>query len=72
MELFVTIFNSFYSLTVVTKSSILDVTGALDPTLFKDSLKPILPSYRNGQSILMTEKMTGCGRKMRQEYIDFK
>ena len=33
MELFVTIFNCFWSLTIATKSSILDAVVALDPTL---------------------------------------
>ena len=36
MDLFVTIFDSFYSLTAVTKRSILDVAGVLDPTLITD------------------------------------
>ena len=36
MELFGTVFNSFYFLIIVTKNSILDVAGALDPTLIMD------------------------------------
>ena len=51
MELFEIIFDSFYSLTIVTKISILVVKGVVDPTLITDifasqnwihmSLKPI-------------------------------
>ena len=54
MELFVAIFDNFHSLTIVTKSSILHVSGGLDPTLITDIfasqswiliiLKPIFPS----------------------------
>ena len=33
MELFVTLFNNFQSLTNVTKNSILDVMGVLDPSV---------------------------------------
>ena len=57
MDLFVTIFDSFYSLTAVTKRSILDVAGVLDPTLITDifasqswfliNLKSVFPSYVN-------------------------
>ena len=36
MELFVIIFDSFYSLTIVTKISILVVKGVVDPTLITD------------------------------------
>ena len=53
MELFVTIFESFHSLTIAKKISILDVKAVLDPTLITDifasqslvliNLKPILP-----------------------------
>ena len=57
MELFRTVFNSFHFSIIVTKNSILDFTGVVDPTLVTDifvlhsfiliNLKPILPSYRN-------------------------
>ena len=57
MELFVTIFDRFHSITVVTKIFILDVAGVLDSALITDisasrswmliSLKPIVPLYRN-------------------------
>ena len=57
MELFVTIFESFHSLTIAKKISILDVKAVLDPTLITDifasqsllliNLKPILPLYKN-------------------------
>ena len=57
IELFVTIFDSFYSLTIVTKSSIFNVAGILDMTVITDifalqcwmliNLEPIFPSYRN-------------------------
>ena len=57
MELFGTVFNSFYFLIIATKKSILDVAGVLDPTLITDifalhswiliNLKSILASYRN-------------------------
>ena len=36
MQLFGTVFNSFYFLIIATKNSILDVVGVLDPTLFTD------------------------------------
>ena len=36
MELFGTVLNSFYFLRIITKNSILDVSGALDPTLTTD------------------------------------
>ena len=36
MELFITIFDSFDSLTIVTKISILDVAGIVDPTPIAD------------------------------------
>ena len=36
MELFETVFNSFYFLIIATKNSILDVPGVLDPTLITD------------------------------------
>ena len=39
MELFVTIFDSFHSLTIVTKSLILHVASVLDPTLITDILR---------------------------------
>ena len=38
MELFGTVFNSFYFLIIATKNSILDVAGVLDPTLITDIL----------------------------------
>ena len=37
MELFGTIFNSFHSLIIATKNSILDVVGVLDLTLITDT-----------------------------------
>ena len=36
MELFVTVFDSFHSLAIVIKISILDVTGTLDSVLIAD------------------------------------
>ena len=36
MELFVTIFDNFHFLKIVTKTSILDATGILDPTLIAE------------------------------------
>ena len=36
MELFGTVFNSFYSLIIAIKNSILAVAGVLDPTLITD------------------------------------
>ena len=36
MELFGTVFNSFYFLIIATKNSILDVAGVLDLTLITD------------------------------------
>ena len=36
MELFATNFDSFHSLTIVKKISILDVLGVVDPTLITD------------------------------------
>ena len=36
MELFGTVFNSFYVLIIATENSILDVAGALDLTLITD------------------------------------
>ena len=36
MELFGTVFNSFYFLIITTMNSILDVAGVLDPTLITD------------------------------------
>ena len=36
MELSGTVFNSFYFLIIVTKNSVLDVAGVLDPTLITD------------------------------------
>ena len=69
MELFGTIFNSFYFLIIAIKNSILDVAGVLDLTLITDTfalhswtlinLKPILASYRN-QSINSNGKEDGC------------
>ena len=56
MDLFVTIFDNFHSLTIVTKISILDAAGVFHPTLITDvftsqldlnQLKPIFPLYRN-------------------------
>ena len=57
MKLFVTIFNDFQPLQIVTKSSILDVAGVLDPTTITDifisqsliliNFKPICASSRN-------------------------
>ena len=35
MELFGTVFNSFYLLIIATKNSILDVAGVLDPILYR-------------------------------------
>lgn len=56
MELFVTIFNNFQSLKIVTKSSILDAADTFDPTFITDhfashswlliNLKPISTWYR--------------------------
>ena len=53
MKFFVTIFDSFHSLKIVTKSSILDAAEAGNPTLITDlfashswiliNLKPIFP-----------------------------
>ena len=69
MELFKTIFDSFYSVTIATKSSILDVAGILDPTpitgiFAKDrwiliNLKTIFPSYRN-RSVNSNGKEDDC------------
>ena len=63
-----TVFNSFYFLTIVTKNSILDVSGALDPMLITDifalhssiliNLKSILALYRN-RSINSNSKEDG-------------
>ena len=36
MELFGAVFNSFYFLIIVTKNSILDIAGVLDPALITD------------------------------------
>ena len=36
MELFETVFNSFYFLIITIKNSILDVAGVLDPILITD------------------------------------
>ena len=57
MELFGTVFSSFYFLVIATKNSSLDVADVLDPTLITDifalhswiliNLKSILASYRN-------------------------
>ena len=68
MELFGTVFNSFYFLIIVTKNSILDVAGILDPILITDifalrswilmNLKSILASYRN-RSISSNDKQDG-------------
>ena len=70
MELFGTVFNNLYFLTIVTKNSVLDVSGALDLMLITDifalhssiliNLKSILALYRNSQSILIAKKMAGC------------
>ena len=56
-ELFETIFDSFHSLTIVTKISILDVAGVFDPTVITNifasqcwiliNWKPFFPLYRN-------------------------
>ena len=69
MELFGTVFNSFYFLIIATKNSILDVAGVLDPTLITDifalhswiliNLKSILASYRNW-SIISNGKDDCC------------
>ena len=68
MELFGTVFNSFYFLTIVTKNSILDVSGALDPMLMTDifalhssilmNLKSVLALYKN-RSINSNSKEDG-------------
>ena len=68
MEIFVTIFYSFHSLTIFTKISILDVAGILDPTIITDivasrsqfliNLKSIFPLYRN-RSISSNDKKDG-------------
>ena len=68
MDLFGTVFDSFYFLIIVTKNSILDVAGVLDQTLITDifalnswiliNLKPILASYRN-RSINSNDKEDG-------------
>ena len=57
MQLFATVFNSFYFLIIAVKNSILDVAGFLDPILITDifalhswiliNLKSMLASYRN-------------------------
>ena len=57
IELFGTVFNSFYFLIIATKKSSLDVAGVLEPTLITDifalhswivvNLKSILAPYRN-------------------------
>ena len=70
MELFGTVFKSFYFFIIATKNSILDDVCVLDPTLITDifalhswiliNLKSILASYRNGLSILIAKKMVGC------------
>ena len=68
MELIVTVLDSFHSLTTVTKISILDVAGVLDPTLIADifasrswilmNLRSIFPLYRN-RSINSNDKKDG-------------
>ena len=68
MELFGIILNSFHSLIIATKNSILDVAGALDPTLITGTfalhswilinLKPMLASNGN-QSINSNGKEDG-------------
>ena len=66
MELFLnTIFDSFYSVTIVTNSSMLDVAGVIDPTLSTGifalqrwiliNMKAVFPSYRN-RSISSNDK----------------
>ena len=70
MELFVNIFESFHSLTIVTRISILDVVDVSDPTIITDilasqswiliGLKPIPLYIEIGQSILMAKKMADC------------
>ena len=69
MELFGIAFNSSYFLLIVTKNSILDVAGILDPIFITDifamhswiliNLKSILVSYRI-QSINTNGKEDGC------------
>ena len=44
MELFVIIVNGFQSLTIITKSSILDVAAVLDPPLITPKYRKFLPS----------------------------
>ena len=68
MELFGTVFSSFYFLIILAKNSILDVAGVLDPILNTDifalhsriliNLKSILVSYRN-RSINSNDKEDG-------------
>ena len=68
LKLFVTIFDSFHSLKIFTKVSILDVANVLHPTFITDifalqswiliSLRPISPLYRN-QSINSNGKKDG-------------
>ena len=68
MELFVTIFDSFHSLIIVTKISILDVAGILNPNLITDifasrswilmDLKSIFLLYRK-QLINSNDKKDG-------------
>ena len=80
MELFGTVFNSFYFLIIATKNSSLDVADVLDPTLITDifalhswiliNLKLILAPYRN-RSINSNSKEDGW-LLMRSDYIDFK
>ena len=81
MDLFGTVFDSFYFLIIVTKNSILDVAGVLDQTLITDifalnswiliNLKPILASYRN-RSINSNGKEDGWLLAMRWDFVDFK
>ena len=68
MELFVTIFDSFHSLIIVTKTSILEVAGILNPNLITDifaspswilmDLKSIFLLYRK-QLINSNDKKDG-------------
>ena len=70
MELFATNFDSFHSLTIFKKISILDVLGVVDPTLITDIfvwqrwilivLKPIFPLYRNWSISSNGKEVAGC------------
>ena len=70
MELFATNFDSFHSLTIVKKISILDVLGVVDPTLITDIfvlqswilivLKAIFLLYRNWAISFNGKEVAGC------------